>query len=223
MCKWYGCLAGSGPQTQWLASTRRQWVTLLILDRRQVGAGVRSDGEAEVIVYNLGEIKCCHHFFLPLSHRAVTAKSQLCQQPNRTAQNGSSLSEKSWTVGQKRRRQRRALTNTKALPCYQICGATELTFPAHLFFTFALFHFSFSKFIIFCICTLNQERIANAVLSAQCHQGFRPYSAFSWVDNINYVCVWMVCVRDVTTVHSSTKADKYFKHHLNLKLVPQHG
>lgn len=57
--------------------------------------------------------------------------------------------KKSWTVGQKRRRQRRALTNTKAVPCYQICGATELTFPAHLFFTFALFHFSFSKFIIY--------------------------------------------------------------------------
>lgn len=51
-CKWYGCLAGSGPQTQWLASSRRQWVTLLILDRRQVGAGVWSDGEAEVIVYS---------------------------------------------------------------------------------------------------------------------------------------------------------------------------
>lgn len=113
-CKWYGCLAGSGPQTQWLASTRRQWVTLLILDRRQVGAGVWSDGEAEVIVCNLCEIKCCdqkrneRNYILPLSlfffigrchaEGDTTTKGQLkenrgkqCQHPKRMAQNGSSL------------------------------------------------------------------------------------------------------------------------------------
>lgn len=55
-CQWYGCLAGSGPQTQWLASVRRQRVTLLILDKRQVCAGVW--GHA-VIVFGLHEIRCC--------------------------------------------------------------------------------------------------------------------------------------------------------------------
>lgn len=44
----------------WLAH-RRQWVTLLILDRRQVGAGVWSGGEAEVILCNLGEIQRWRH------------------------------------------------------------------------------------------------------------------------------------------------------------------
>ena len=44
----------------WLAHGR-QWVTLLILDRRQVGAGVWSGGEAEVIVCNLGEIQHWRH------------------------------------------------------------------------------------------------------------------------------------------------------------------
>lgn len=44
----------------WLAHGR-QWVTLLILDRRQVGAGVWSSGEAEVIVCKLGEIQHWRH------------------------------------------------------------------------------------------------------------------------------------------------------------------
>ena len=47
----------------WLAHWR-QWVTLLILDRRQVGAGVWSGGEAEVIVCNLGEIQRWRHKFI---------------------------------------------------------------------------------------------------------------------------------------------------------------
>ena len=55
-CKRYVGLAGSGPQTQWLVSVRRWQVTLLILDKGQVGAGVWSDTGAKVIVFGSEEM-----------------------------------------------------------------------------------------------------------------------------------------------------------------------
>lgn len=97
-CKRYGCLAGSGPQTQWLASTRRQWVTLLILDRRQVGAGGWSGGEAEVIVQNSGwdwmlrsEKEKLHSVFVPFFFffATVTRRVMLQQKAKRKRNNGS--------------------------------------------------------------------------------------------------------------------------------------
>lgn len=54
-CNWYGSLAGSGPQTQWLASVPRQWVTLLTLDKRQVGGATEMP---EVIVFCSKRIRC---------------------------------------------------------------------------------------------------------------------------------------------------------------------
>lgn len=136
-CKWYGCLAGSGPQSQWLASTRRQWVTLLILDRRQVGAGVRSDGEAEVIVYNLSEIRCCDQkwhsalvfFFLPLSrsNKRPAERMEQCHHPNRTAQNGSFLlyCAKVWQLNK-----RVGCENTHSHANTKVLPSLDLWFPA---------------------------------------------------------------------------------------------